>query len=679
MTAAIPARERSEFALASRSMGESEASIGSKPTSGPQGNTPVQVTRIDVFISSPSDVAEEREIVGRVIERLNRSVLRDHFFVVPLLYEQDVPPEVGRNAQCVVDRYMHVQRSQVMVCVLWSRMGTPFTITETGDRFDSGTQYEFITGYESFLHHGNPTILLYRRVQENAEADSTQKDRVAAFFDGFQGPQPRWKGLWKEYNEPAEFEERLRNDLERVIRGLQLEQQFEKVDRPEFQEEARRLDAAIPQVASLGEPTEVRAMICLPGSEGLRSLLPHRSEDHREIGKEDVCEGDLMIAFPKDRRSGELQSTPVSIQVEAPDFEVGEPRQSLLLSPCRDSVVAVVSLTPRRPREKSRVIVCVKAKALDGGEYLCGSAVLCTSVSATVVQRLGTTLWRLASLALGGQRDSGDPGAGPAGTIGSWEKHISQGDFTAAKKIADGLPESTPEERWLKQQLVGATASERYAAEYKPVVENTMADVQSLARAGRFAQARSRLNELRSDRQDLVDLKRNALQQLDEAEEKSREVRFVNDTMEEIRRLVPSHKVDAARKLAERLPYEVRDKVLPQLDQAEAHQKTENIVSQLRDLMAEDRFKEARCLLDDIPVHLSPDLAEVKQYLRGQIDEAESDYRKVESEIGDLMRKVSRKLARRGIDFTELARQNNVDLSNKRQLYGFLKAIDRQL
>ena len=41
------------------------------------------VIRVDIFISSPSDVALERQGVRRVIEKLNRSQLRDKFFLVP--------------------------------------------------------------------------------------------------------------------------------------------------------------------------------------------------------------------------------------------------------------------------------------------------------------------------------------------------------------------------------------------------------------------------------------------------------------------------------------------------------------------------------------------------------------------------------------------------------------------
>jgi hypothetical protein len=63
-----------------------------------------QVYRVDIFISSPSDVAEEREIVKRTIEKLNRLVyIKQKYVLNPLAYEDDVPPRIGLEAQAVVN------------------------------------------------------------------------------------------------------------------------------------------------------------------------------------------------------------------------------------------------------------------------------------------------------------------------------------------------------------------------------------------------------------------------------------------------------------------------------------------------------------------------------------------------------------------------------------------------
>ena len=58
---------------------------------------PRYVTQIEIFVSSPSDLSKERQIVRRVVEELNRSHWRDQYFFVALLYEDEVPPEVGAD------------------------------------------------------------------------------------------------------------------------------------------------------------------------------------------------------------------------------------------------------------------------------------------------------------------------------------------------------------------------------------------------------------------------------------------------------------------------------------------------------------------------------------------------------------------------------------------------------
>ncbi len=106
------------------------------------------VQRIDIFVSSPSDVTAEREAIRRVIERLNRlEFIRQRYLLVALLYEDEVPPEVGESAQVIVNRYMTTQNSYITICVFWARMGTPFKITETGKEYLSGTHYEFLCAY----------------------------------------------------------------------------------------------------------------------------------------------------------------------------------------------------------------------------------------------------------------------------------------------------------------------------------------------------------------------------------------------------------------------------------------------------------------------------------------------------------------------------------------------------
>src|SRR5258706_15072590 len=89
--------------------------------------------RVDIFISSPSDVAAERKIVLGVIEKLNRlAYIKTKYVLNPLAYEHEVPPESGAPAQIIVDRYMGEPKDcYLVICILWVRMGTPFIHPET--------------------------------------------------------------------------------------------------------------------------------------------------------------------------------------------------------------------------------------------------------------------------------------------------------------------------------------------------------------------------------------------------------------------------------------------------------------------------------------------------------------------------------------------------------------------
>src|SRR5690606_24701418 len=127
--------------------------------------------------------AEEREAILRVIERLNRlSHIRSRYVLNPLLYEKEVPPEAGDHAQMIIDRYMAVEDSYLLICLMWNRMGTPFTHPKTGEEFQSGTEYEFTIGYRANSKNGHPHLLLYRKMTEQTDTDKSEKEKVDNFF-----------------------------------------------------------------------------------------------------------------------------------------------------------------------------------------------------------------------------------------------------------------------------------------------------------------------------------------------------------------------------------------------------------------------------------------------------------------------------------------------------------------
>src|SRR5260221_52418 len=176
--------------------------------------------KIDVFISSPGDVYEERRIATRVLQRLNRiHAIADRYILIPLAYEESVPAVVGRKPQTIVDTYMmEASKSDIFICILWQRMGTPVINEETGEQFQSGTEYEFTDAYSANQKLGKPSILLYRgKKLVSSDADPEQLRQVQVFFERFEGENANLKGLYKIYRSNEEFEVILLHDLYKVI------------------------------------------------------------------------------------------------------------------------------------------------------------------------------------------------------------------------------------------------------------------------------------------------------------------------------------------------------------------------------------------------------------------------------------------------------------------------------
>lgn len=422
------------------------------------------VIRIDIFISSPSDLVEERNIIRKVIEKINRSPIRDSYFLVPLLYEDEVPPEIGKEAQLIVDRYMQVQNSYILISLLWTRMGTPFTIIETKEKYESGTQYEILKGYENFQEKGWPHILLYRKEKENPSADPVQKEKVTKFFDDFMGNPPKLKGLFAKYTDPAEFEAKVEDHLIKLIQKYPPKAENCKwLDAPEFKEEPRRIDAAMPRQTAIGENTPVKVMICLSDSKGLKGLLPEESDRKYEIEQRDVQASGLTVAFPLDKRTGRLRPLFATIEIDADDFKVKNNAIKIQLNPGLDSGQFTFNLIPLRAPKYSMVIVRLKCNALDGSEIECGSVILYTVIKNTKAQMSPRIIWDLVSHSLTGvsllnkvtERDirvmsSGNPSlifpsypvyssvqAGPNGPIFLENQEISRTEIYAGNVVID--------------------------------------------------------------------------------------------------------------------------------------------------------------------------------------------------------------------------------------------------
>jgi WD40 repeat protein len=177
-----------------------------------------------IFVSSPSDVAAERQLLQKVINHLNTIAFINEQVILQLYaYEHNVPPSTGKAPQKIVDHYMPTpDQVDIFVCLFWNRMGTPFYDDATSQHYLSGTEYEFTVAYQASIQTQKPAILLYRciRSTDSRNIDPTQFANMRAFFDRFSGDAPDFKGLYKSYSDLDELERLLFHDLSVIIREL---------------------------------------------------------------------------------------------------------------------------------------------------------------------------------------------------------------------------------------------------------------------------------------------------------------------------------------------------------------------------------------------------------------------------------------------------------------------------
>jgi hypothetical protein len=87
---------------------------------------------IQIFIASPGDVHDEREIATEVIQRWNDLNARERSLVLlPLGWETHSSPELGTRPQAVINRQV-LDQCDLVVGIFWPRLGTPTGVSPSG-------------------------------------------------------------------------------------------------------------------------------------------------------------------------------------------------------------------------------------------------------------------------------------------------------------------------------------------------------------------------------------------------------------------------------------------------------------------------------------------------------------------------------------------------------------------
>lgn len=193
------------------------------------------VKNIRIFISSPGDVAEERDRAKSVVEELRRRYA-GRLDLRAVLWE-DLPLQADMSFQQGIDLVLSERGVDIAVFILWSRLGSPlgaFARRPDGAEYRSGTEREWDLMWRAREHSGNerPRIIVYSRRDESSfderlrglptdekEQLVQQKKLVEQFIteefhDATRGTNVR---AYHSFDRPTTFAQRLRIHLQELL------------------------------------------------------------------------------------------------------------------------------------------------------------------------------------------------------------------------------------------------------------------------------------------------------------------------------------------------------------------------------------------------------------------------------------------------------------------------------
>ena len=154
-----------------------------------------------IFLSSPGDVAAERQLARDLIARLGKDhLLKGRVRLEAVSWDDpDAPPSMPANLspqQAVNGGLAMPCDCDIVVVLFWNRMGTGLDPSEgvkaNGEPWRSGTEWEFENALAAPTQPERPVILLYRRTGFTPDASDPddpklkeqldQRRKVNAFF-----------------------------------------------------------------------------------------------------------------------------------------------------------------------------------------------------------------------------------------------------------------------------------------------------------------------------------------------------------------------------------------------------------------------------------------------------------------------------------------------------------------
>ena len=167
---------------------------------------------VRLFVASPSDTANEQQIVKAAIDDLNRSYGRDEGFRIDLLgWKTDSYPAIGADGQDVINR--QIGDYDILLGLLSTRYGSPTS------RASSGTVEEFDRAWTRFIERPEAVRIMFYFHDPAIRLSAIDPYEILQ-IQRFKQRLQELGVLHRAYESPDQLSIDLRNHLPKVVREL---------------------------------------------------------------------------------------------------------------------------------------------------------------------------------------------------------------------------------------------------------------------------------------------------------------------------------------------------------------------------------------------------------------------------------------------------------------------------
>jgi len=171
---------------------------------------PKSLTHYKIFVSSPSNIKKEKQIIGEIFNELNKTWCEEKGIYLELLkWETDTYPDVGEYPQDVINRQIR-QDYDIFVGILGQRFGSPTKMA------GSGTEEEFNLAYERYKKDPKSIKIMFYFSNVRIPQSSIDPDQVKK-INNFQEMLGEKGSLYWQYKSIKQFEQFFRMHISKRI------------------------------------------------------------------------------------------------------------------------------------------------------------------------------------------------------------------------------------------------------------------------------------------------------------------------------------------------------------------------------------------------------------------------------------------------------------------------------